>query len=180
MATISRLSQDHQAILSALEVLRLMTDRIEDDRPVDVTDVDTVLRFFRDVGRYCLDNVEKSLLVPAMAYTAGRLERDRVDATVATHHHICELLLELEGSLQTGWPGSFVPMSRRFTSALGDLIYFEHHQLCALLEPFLADGKNGQWLEDFDRAQRQLAEQGRQLGSAMRSLEMKYVAPHCI
>jgi hemerythrin-like domain-containing protein len=180
MANIARLSQDDQSILCALEVLRLMTDRIESNFAVEVSDIQAVLHFLNDIGQYCLDNTEKTLLVPAMTYALGDGQRSRVDATVATHHEICELLHKLENSLQNGVSPEFIALSRRFTTALSDLIYFEHHHLTSLIEPFLADEKNGQLLVQFHQAQEQIAERTRREGTVLHQLELKYIDPHCI
>ena len=46
MAAGVRLSQDHTVTLSALEVLRLITDRLENDEVADTEDVEFVLEFF--------------------------------------------------------------------------------------------------------------------------------------
>jgi hemerythrin-like domain-containing protein len=180
MAVIIKLAQEHQCILRALEVLRLISDRLEKTEVVEAEDVRAVLGVLKDVGQRCLDNTEKSLLVPAMNYVADPSDRGRVSAIVAAHHEISNLLKEMDTCFQNGCSDEFVSISRRLISTLGDLIYFEDHFLIPLVSPVVSDQKNRQLMAEFEQTEQWIAEQARPLTSALHRLELKYINPHCI
>jgi len=88
MTATVRLAQDHTITLNALEVLRLITDRLEKDEVADTEDVEFVLRFFGEVSRQCPDGA------------------------------ILELLEQLAHCYRTGECGKFVEVSRRYTDSV--------------------------------------------------------------
>ena len=55
-------THDRTVTLNALEVLRLITDRIEKDEPADSEDVEFVIAFFQGVSRQCPDDAISGLL----------------------------------------------------------------------------------------------------------------------
>src|SRR5688572_28390143 len=88
MYATAKIAQDHLVTLSALEVLRLIADRLERDEIADPEDVNAILQFFKDVARPCFDrNVEG-------------------------------LLVELETCFRSGECAGFVDASRRYTDTL--------------------------------------------------------------
>src|SRR5688572_23893690 len=95
METTAPLARDHQIILHALEVLRLMSERMESDHVVDQRDVGFVLGFFRDVAHECLDNTEKLLLRPALAKATAAQTASRLGATLTNHDQVQTLFVEL-------------------------------------------------------------------------------------
>ena len=88
MAATVRPAQDHTVTLTALEVLRLITDRVEKDEVADTEDVEFVLQFFGEVSRQCPDGT------------------------------ISELLEQLAHCHRTGECGKFVDVSRRYTDSV--------------------------------------------------------------
>ena len=88
MAATVRLAQDHTVTLTALEVLRLITDRVEKDELADSEDVEFVLQFFAENIKQCPDNT------------------------------VAELLSELRRCHQTGECSQFVSVSRSYTESM--------------------------------------------------------------
>ena len=92
MTTSARLSHDRASTLTALEVLRLMTDRLENNQPAEDEDVEFVLKFFGDVSRQCPGGV------------------------------VSDLLAELEHCHHTGECGGFISASRRYTDSVMNVL----------------------------------------------------------
>jgi hypothetical protein len=88
MTATFRFTNGHTATLSALEVLRLMADRYENDSVTDAEDVQFVLDFFGNVSSQCAD--------PSVS----------------------ELLAELDRCFKTGHCAGFVEASRRYTDSV--------------------------------------------------------------
>ena len=173
------LTQDRLLIFHALEVLNLITDRLERDDAVDPGDMQTVLQFLHGVAHRCLDYREELLKHPALSKADGQA-RLRVDDSLRLHRQVHGIFKELMTELRKGKAQEFVLLSRAYTNLFADLIFKEDVVLPDLIASFF-DGESDQLaLIEFEKCERHLCSEARQLCSALHQMEMKYTSPHCI
>jgi hemerythrin-like domain-containing protein len=177
MTSKIRLSQDHQLMLCALEVLKLMADHMERSESVDADDVKWILGFCREVGNSCLDITEKSFLIPAMNGTSTESQRTHAGMNVATHHMVEDILEQLDKSSRAGDTPGFITLSRSYTNTLSDLIYDEDHYLPALIVPMMSDEKNRDRVAEYEQVEQQIQLLAAKYSPRLHKLEAKYVVP---
>jgi hypothetical protein len=95
MAVTARLAHDRTTALNGLEVLRLITDRLERDEPADPEDIELILKFFSGVTEQCPDE------------------------------RISHLLAELDRCFRTGECSGFVSASRSYTDTMMKILASE-------------------------------------------------------
>src|SRR5689334_5865294 len=77
-------AREHQVVFCGLEVLRLISERLESRNEIDRQDVDAVLTFMRTVAHRCLDNTEDILRFAGM------------DASLANHMRARSILNQID------------------------------------------------------------------------------------
>ena len=149
--------RDHQVVFRGLEVLRLISERMDDCIDVDGQDIQIVLNFMRDVTHRCLDNTEEILRTASF------------EQNVAKHRQARLLFEELTRSNGA----EFAVACRRYTDLIANSI-FEDRRCLSLLD---CDPVT---LSQFFEWEREISDQARQHAPTLHRLEMKYTAPHCI
>ena len=150
-------AREHQVVYCALEVLRLIGERIESHNEVDPEDLLIVLGFMRDVAHRCLDNTEEILRFASL------------DHKLALHRHA----LSLFGDLGRAHGAEFAEACRRYTDIVSQSILEDRRCLATLDCDPLILGQFYEWERETDAI-------ARQHGHNLRRLEMKYTIPHCI
>ena len=177
MSATVALVRDHQIILSGLEVLRLMGERMEVRQDVDREDIHVVLGFMRDVAHRCVDNTE-GLIGPILASNAGA-SRQVLETTLDNHRQVRTLFEQLTQAVESDAAGEFVSLSVSYTTLLADLICEERR----ILPPLLGSASGATSIENiqqFEANEREIREVSRRHGLILRRLETKYTSPHCI
>jgi len=173
-------SREHQAILQSLEVLRLISDRLQRQEFVDTVDLQLVLKFLRDVGQRCLENTEQLLLRPILARAGANAAVSPLNATIQRHLLVHSLFDQMTQALSSATVGEFGLLSEHYTQLLTDLIFEEDHVLAPLLASLLADNAGIEDLQRFEESEREVSRLALEQMLAIRRLEAKYVNPHCI
>lgn len=159
-ATAAR-AREHQIVYCGLEVLRLMGERMENCHDVDRHDVQTVLKFLRDVAHRCLANTEDILRFAAM------------DRILANHERARSLLDQLDTAASGSTAEEFASLCRLYTDLLATSI-FEDRRCLSALDCDLTT------LSQFYEWEREVDELARDHGQVLHLLETKYTTPHCI
>jgi hemerythrin-like domain-containing protein len=180
MASTAPLARDHHIILRALEVLRLMSDRLAADHRVDGPDLEFLLGFFRNVAQHCLENTEKSLLRPALARAAPGPDASRLDIALTNHDQVQTLFVEMNEAYASGNYPEFVFFARMYACFFADLIFEEGRLLPPLVRSLLAGPEDRARLAEFEKTESEIGRRARQHGAALHRLESRYLAPHCI
>ena len=118
------LIQDHKVILRALDVLDHMADRIQNDQPVEVEDVQTLLRFLRAFADNHHQVKEESALFPEMRQTSAANEAP-LRQMMFEHDQERSLVEGLEDALFTKRGMEFVQFVRRLTPLVRTHIHKE-------------------------------------------------------
>ncbi len=178
MQGIPPLTTDHQLILECLEVLRLISERLETEERVETEDIRTVLAFLRDVGCECLAHTEHLLLRPALARARRREDIKLLRTALALHATIPALFDDTASDVT--FPKHFVHHAHLLTKLIGDLIFEEDHYLLQATLDLLTDPEGQQSVEKFKEQEREISAIAAELSPTLRRIEMKYAYPRCI
>ena len=151
-------AREHQVVYCGLEVLRLISDRLENRNEIDRQDLDAVLRFMRNIAQRCLDNTEDILRF------AG------VEASLANHMRARSILNQLDSA---GDGEEFTSLCRAYVDLLATAIFEDRRCLATL-------GCDVTTLGQFYEWEREVDELARPHGELLHRLESKYTNPHCI
>jgi hemerythrin-like domain-containing protein len=122
------LSQEHKTILRALDVLDHMAAHVENDQPVEVRDVETILRFLRAFADEHHQAAEESALFPELMKTSAANEGP-LRQMIFEHDQERSLVEGMEDALHTKKGMEFAHFARRLTDLIRTHIRKEDHIL---------------------------------------------------
>jgi hypothetical protein len=164
MSATASMVRDHQTIFRGLEILRLMSERMEERDEVDRDDIRIVLGFMQDITQRCLDNTQELLRQTS--------KPEILEAFLPHHGQAKELLAQMSGMAEPA-AHHFAPVSRSYMTVIGK-IFREPRFFPSLVQcdpPTRARfQKMGQELRDMAKPQNQM----------LRRLEAKYISAYCI
>jgi len=178
MQRITPLATDHQWILQSLEVLRLMSDRLDADECVDAEDIKMVLGFLLDVGCECLDHTEQLLLRPALLRAQQRQHIQALKSAVARHKTIRPLFEDALAEVTSR--KRFVLHASLLSKLLEDIIFEEDHSLLPTVMDLLNDPDGQISIQKFREKERGVSAVAAERSPVLRRLETKYAYPQCI
>jgi hemerythrin-like domain-containing protein len=154
-------AREHQVVFCGLEVLRLISERLDNRNDVDRQDLDIVLTFMRDVAHRCLDNTGDILHFAAME---GRL---------ANHSKARSVLDELNARRNDFTTEEFSALCRLYVDLVAASIFEDRRCLSTLDCDMTSLAQFYEWEREIDELARSHAE-------LIHRLETKYTTPHCI
>lgn len=132
---IKDLMTEHKVILQGLGVLRIMTERIGKRRPVALTDLRFLERFFKVYADSIHHHAEESLLFDPLAEIAPKSLRRMMEQLVTQHvmgrflvHRISEAIDGAATGLR-GWRKKFVSSAQAYDTLLSCHICSEDHHV---------------------------------------------------
>lgn len=132
---IRDLMDEHVMILQALTVLRIVTERIEKRRPVELTDLQFLSRFLSDYADKIHHHAEEELLFDTLAEKAPRSIRRMMEQLTTQHvmgrffvARITEAVAGAAGG-ERGWRRQFVGSAQSYDVLLTCHICSEDHNV---------------------------------------------------
>ncbi len=178
---INQLKSDHQMILQALDVLREMTRRIENNGDVERNDVLELLAFFNTFAHEYHDAKEQFLLIPALADGGVSLEKGPLSDIMSDHFTIYAAIEQLRGALHRQDDTEFVELATNYCELLTTHIFNEDRFLFATIEETLTGERDAEILRAFDAFDPRLRESSQiTFDTAIKALGRKYCVPQCI
>ena len=132
------LIQEHKVILRGLSVLDEMAALVENGQPVEVQDVETILRFLRAFADDHHQAKEESALFPELRRTSA-VNEPCVRQMLFEHDRERSLVEGLEESLRTKKGSEFVQFAVRLTDLIRNHIYKEDHILFDIVDRSLSE-----------------------------------------
>jgi hemerythrin-like domain-containing protein len=131
------LTQEHKTILRGLDILDHMAARIEEDQPIAVEDVETILRFLRAFADNQHQAKEESALFPELLRTSAANDA-ALRQMIFEHDQERSLVEGLEDSLRTKRGMEFVHFANRLTGLIRTHIRKEDNILFPMAERCLS------------------------------------------
>ena len=169
-------TEEHKEIRRALEVLRVMTDRVERGIPTDRHDVNALLLFLHYFGDVLHQGKEESILFPALESSDEFASHAELRGLLEKHHEERGLIEKTQLMLFTDKQNEFIASAREVIDLLSEHAHQEELGLFPLASRILttakADGIQAKLHEAdarFGFRQREL------LIDMLRHLEDKYI-----
>ena len=176
---IEDLMHEHEAILSALEILGGMDRQMTSGKPVDRDDIVAFISFLREFADKCHHGKEEGLLFPALV-AAGIPERGGpVGVMLAEHdagrHWIADMEAAATPTLNAA---DFTRAARGYTQLMHAHIQKENQVLFAMADRILTPAQLDDLFDAFEAHEASVIGAGRHeaLHALLKSLKAKYSA----
>jgi hemerythrin-like domain-containing protein len=174
---IADLMNEHEAILSAIQILERMIAAMEKATSVDTKDIHDFIGFLKEFADKCHHGKEEGLLFPAMV-GAGVPDRDGpIGVMLADHAQGRKLIRDMEESISTGVDrAKLAQAAGGYASLLRNHIQKENTVLFPMAERVLTETQLVKLYEGFEEHEEKVIGQGRheELHAMLKSLQEKY------
>ncbi len=174
---IADLRNEHEAILSALQILERMAAAEENGSPVDRQDILSFIGFLKEFADKCHHGKEEDILFPALI-GAGVPDRGGPIAAMMNDHDAGRKYIHemQQAASPTVDPQRFAAAARQYIALLRAHIQTENMILFPLAEKMLDQNVLGHVYENFENHEEKVVGHGRheQLHAMLHELQEKY------
>lgn len=168
MRPTEELAVEHEGILTMLEILASMADRMA-DKPIPQEHLERILEFLKVFADACHHGKEEELLFPALEAAGVPRENGPIGVMLAEHAAGRALVREMDAALgllrETGGGlTAFAEAGRRYIDLLHQHIHKENQVLFPLADRVLAPDKQAEIAQGFERIERERVGPGRHEG----------------
>lgn len=175
---IDDLRQEHQAILSALEILDSMGHRLMATDPVESADLALLVGFLREFVDKCHHGKEEGFLFPAMVAAGLPREGGPLGVLLDEHAQGRVWIGRMQASLQPALDAhAFAAAARGYRELLAVHLQKENSVLFPMAERALAPAQLEQLFEAFEKHEREVMGPHRheQLHATLHELRSRYL-----
>ena len=175
---IDDLKHEHEAILSALNMLDTISEGIGSGSTPDGGDLGNFISFLKEFADKCHHGKEEGMLFPALI-AAGMSEKSGpVAVMLAEHLQGRDYIREMDHAIASG-PDyvTFAHAARAYSSLLKNHIQKENNMLFPMAEDALEVGKLEQLYKSFEEHEEKVIGHGRheELHQILKDLRTKYM-----
>ncbi len=174
---IKDLLNDHEAILSALNIMDRMVARVENGQSEDIKDISGFIGFLKEFADKCHHGKEEGLLFPAMIGAGVPDKGGPIGVMLAEHTQGRKLIRELEESLVNGFDRvKLEHAAKDYASLLRNHIQKENMVLFPMADKVLTETQLGKLFEGFEDHEEKVIGRGRheELHAMLKTLQEKY------
>ena len=174
---IADLMNEHEAILSAIQILERMIAAMEKARSVDATDMHAFIGFLKEFADKCHHGKEEGLLFPAMVAAGIPDKGGPIGVMLAEHAQGRQLIRDMEESISAGVDrAKLAQAAGGYATLLRNHIQKENMILFPMAERVLTEEQLGKLYEGFEEHEEKVIGQGRheELHAMLKSLQDKY------
>jgi hemerythrin-like domain-containing protein len=173
---IDLLTADHRALRRALNILRIMTDRVERGISTDRHDVNALLIFFHYFGDVLHQAKEESILFPALKSCNEFTSFPELEDLLVEHNEERGLIEKTQFALFTDKQDEFIASARKVIDLLSEHADQEEHVLFPLADKILRMAKAHEVTEKLEQADAQFGlRQRKLLMDTLQELEDRYI-----
>ena len=174
---IADLMNEHEAILSAIQILERMMAAMEKAPSVDTKDMLAFIGFLKEFADKCHHGKEEEFLFPAMVGAGVPDKGGPIGVMLAEHAQGRQLIRDLEEALSTGVDQAKLSQAAsEYASLLKIHIHKENMVLFPMAERMLTEAQLEKLYEGFEEHEEKIIGQGRheELHAMLKSLQEKY------
>ena len=176
---IEDLLHDHEAILSALNLLANINRKLETASPVDPGDLSAFVGFLKEFADKCHHGKEEGLLFPAMAEAGVPQAGGPLGVMLREHEEGRRWIAAMSAAIEPQLDATaFIRAAQGYTELLGAHIGKENQVLFPMAERVLSPARLESLYQAFEDHESKMIGQGRheELHELLESLKNKYVA----
>ncbi|HEX7621661.1 MAG TPA: hemerythrin domain-containing protein [Anaerolineales bacterium] len=174
---IADLMNEHEAILSAIQILGSMVATMEKTTSVDTKDIYNFIGFLKEFADKCHHGKEEGLLFPAMI-AAGVLDKGGpISVMLVEHAQGRKLIRDMEESISTNVDRmKLAQAAKEYANLLRNHIQKENMVLFPMAENVLTETQLEKLYQGFEEHEEKVIGQGRheELHAMLKSLQEKY------
>ena len=174
---IADLMNEHEAILSAIQILERMTAAMEKSASVDTKDVHDFIGFLKEFADKCHHGKEEGLLFPALVRAGIPEQGGPISVMLAEHAQGRQLVRDMEASLSPNVDlMKLTQAATGYATLLRNHIQKENKFLFPTAERVLTGAQLDELYEGFEKHEEEVIGQGRheELHAVLKSLQEKY------
>jgi hemerythrin-like domain-containing protein len=176
---IEDLQNEHQAILSSLQILDTLRGRLERGLDVERRDIHDFAAFLKEFADKCHHGKEEGILFPALVKAGITEKGGPIGVMLSEHAKGRELIKEMESAVSGKEDRErFMRAAKEYSSLLHAHIEKENSVLFPSAERVLAAPQLDQIYEAFEQHEQKVIGAGRheELHSMLKRLKQKYLA----
>ena len=174
---IADLVYEHEAILSALQILERMMAAMEKTASVNATDVQAFIGFLKEFADKCHHGKEEGLLFPAMVAAGIPEKGGPVGVLLSEHTRGRQLIRDMEEAISAGVDqAKLAKAAREYASLLRIHIGKENRIMFPMAEKALTPERLDELYKGFEEHEEKVIGHGRheELHAMLKSLQEKY------
>jgi hemerythrin-like domain-containing protein len=176
---IDDLKNEHEAILSAIQILERMLVAMEKSTSVDTQDMQDFIGFLKEFADKCHHGKEEGLLFPALIQAGVPEEGGPIGVMKADHAQGRKFIRDMEAALSPELDREKLAQAARgYAALLRNHIQKENMYLFPTAEKVLTEAQLEKLYEGFEEHEEKVIGQGRheELHAMLKSLQEKYPA----
>jgi hemerythrin-like domain-containing protein len=174
---IADLMKEHEAILSALQILERMIAKIEKTTLVDTEDIHDFTGFLKEFADKCHHGKEEGLLFPALTRAGIPEKGGPIGVMLLEHAQGRQLIREMEDSITNQVDlVKLTQAAKEYTILLRNHIQKENNILFPMADKVLTETQLDELYEGFEEHEEKVIGHGRheELHAMLNSLNAKY------
>jgi hemerythrin-like domain-containing protein len=174
---ITDLTNEHQAILSAINIMESMVGTLETTASVDTKDIYDFIGFLKEFADKCHHGKEEGFLFPAMIAAGVPEANGPIRMMLAEHAQGRKLIQEMEESISKNVNLlKFAQTEKEYSHLLKNHIQKENWVLFPMADKVLTEAQLEKVFEGFEEHEEKVIGQGRheELHTMLKSLQEKY------
>ncbi len=174
---IADLMNEHEAILSAIQVMVSMVDTMETTMSADTKDINDFIGFLKEFADKCHHGKEEGFLFPAMIKAGVPDKGGPIGVLLAEHAQGRKLIQKMEESISTNVDQmKLAQAEKEYADLLRNHIQKENRGLFPMAEKVLTETQLEKLYEGFEEHEEKVIGQGRheELHAMLKSLQEKY------
>jgi hemerythrin-like domain-containing protein len=176
---IADLMNEHEAILSAIQILERMAGTVEKAQLVDKKDIQDFIGFLKEFADRCHHGKEEGFLFPAMVNAGVPEKGGPVGVMLAEHAQGRQFIRDMEAAITNNMDREkLAGAARGYASLLRVHIHKENGMLFPMAERLLTGAQLDALYEGFEKHEEQVIGHGRhaELHAILEKLQEKYPA----
>lgn len=174
---IADLKNEHEAILSAIQILERMMVVIEKSPSVDTKDIHDFIGFLKEFADKCHHGKEEGLLFPALIRAGVAEKGGPIGVMLADHAQGRKFIRDMEEAISPDVDRvKLAQAARGYATLLRNHIQKENMFLFPMAEKMLTETQLEKLYEEFEDHEEKVIGQGRheELHAMLKSLQEKY------
>ena len=171
------LMNEHEAILTAINVLDRMVPALDQPSAVNIKDIQDFIHFLKEFADKCHHGKEEGFLFPAMVGAGAPEHGGPISVMLAEHAQGRQLIQEMEESISNDLDlVMLISAARKYSSLLRNHIQKENRILFPMAEEILTEAQLDELYKGFEEHEEKVIGQGRheELHAVLKSLQEKY------
>ncbi|MBG0859970.1 MAG: hemerythrin domain-containing protein [Bacteroidales bacterium] len=156
------LIHEHETILTALDLIERMYERVQQGRETDVKDIEDMIGFLRLFADKCHHGKEEMFLFPALEVTGVKNQGGPIGVMLEQHRRGRELIKQMHDSIANNTINkkSFIEAASSYVTLLRMHIEKENTYLFPMCDDRLSQSKQKELLESFQKLEEEVIGHG--------------------